>query len=188
MVELGNRKAPWLGEYRSYLHILADLHLDPKLRPKLDPSDIVQQTLLDAHRARKQCCGGSGGERMAWLRKILANTIAKASRHFRCGKRAIHRERCLHAMFDDSSACLEEMVADAGPSASGEAVRRERLLRLAELLEEVPQAEREVLLLHHCRGLPVAAVAAKLGRSRASVAGLLRRGLLRLRERLKDLE
>ena len=64
-----------LERFRSYLHLLAEAQLDRRLRSKLDPSDVVQQTLLQAHQARQQFRGGSDGELAAWLRQILARTL-----------------------------------------------------------------------------------------------------------------
>src|SRR5919109_1490525 len=85
---------------------------------KLDPSDVVQQTLLQAHQAREQCRGQSPAQRAGWLRAILANTLAEALRRFGRRQRDLAREQSLEASLDESSARLEAWLAaeDSSPS------------------------------------------------------------------------
>ena len=64
-----------LAEYRDYLMTIAHLHLEPKLQVKLDASDIVQQTLLEAHEQREQFRGQSRPEFAAWLKQILVHNL-----------------------------------------------------------------------------------------------------------------
>src|SRR5262249_62349335 len=89
MVDPGNDPESDLQKFRSYLGLLARLQLDPRLRGLLDPSDLVQQTLLKAHRNWDQCRATSDEQRAAWLRAILAHELADAVRRFqrRCGER-----------------------------------------------------------------------------------------------------
>ena len=67
-----------LRAFRSYLLLLARLQIDPRLRGLLDPSDLVQQTLLRAHEKWDQCRGPAEAERAAWLRAILARELGEA--------------------------------------------------------------------------------------------------------------
>jgi Sigma-70 region 2 len=67
-----------LEPYRQYLKILAELHLDHRLRGKLDASDVVQQTLLRAYSAFNGLRQQEPEVLAAWLRKILASTLADA--------------------------------------------------------------------------------------------------------------
>jgi RNA polymerase sigma-70 factor (ECF subfamily) len=175
---------PALESYRSYLWLLAGLRLGPRLRRKIDPSDLVQLTLLKAHEASGRCPVGGEAQRAAWLRRILARTMADEARRYSRGKRDAGLERSLLAGLDESSVRLEAWLADDRSSPSQQAIRHEQLVALAEALDALPEDQRQAVELHHLNGCPVAEVADRLGRSKASVAGLLRRGLKALREHL----
>jgi RNA polymerase sigma-70 factor (ECF subfamily) len=174
-----------LEKHRVYLRILAGLHFDPRLRGKVDPSDLVQQALLRAHQARAQFRGTTPAEWKAWLRQILARTMANACRDLARGKRDVALERSLQAAVDDSSARLEAWLIAEQASPSQQAEHQEQLVRLTEALARLPDVQREAVLLKHCQGWSLAEIAAHLGRTRAAVASLLRRGLGQLREQLQ---
>jgi RNA polymerase sigma-70 factor (ECF subfamily) len=173
-----------LEQFRDYLRLLARLQLDARLRGKLDPSDLVQQTLLRAHQAEGQFRGTTAAEKAAWLRQILARTLANAIRDHARAKRDVALERSLEASLNDSSARLEAWLVAEQASPSEQAERNEQLVRLAGALGGLPDLQREVLLLRHCQGWSLAEISAHLGRSRAAVASLLRRGLKQLRHHL----
>jgi RNA polymerase sigma-70 factor (ECF subfamily) len=144
----------------------------------------VQQTLLKAYQARGQFRGQTPAEQAAWLRQILARTLSDAVRDLHRDKRNLARERSLEAALAESSSRLEVSLIAAGMSPGEEAERNELLLRLAEELRRLPEPHRLAVLLRHCQGWCLDDISRHLGRSRASVASLLRRGLERLRERL----
>jgi RNA polymerase sigma-70 factor (ECF subfamily) len=173
-----------LGKFRNYLRFLARLQLEPRLQGKLDPSDVVQQTLLEAHAKREQFRGRSEGEYVAWLRRMLANNLADALRAFHQAKRDIAREQSLDEALRDSSARLEAWLAESQPSGREQAAQHERAVQLADALELLPQAQREALVLKHWHGWTMAQIGAKLGRSPEAVAGLLKRALKQLRHQL----
>jgi RNA polymerase sigma-70 factor (ECF subfamily) len=174
--------------FRTYLLVLARTHLAGQAGGRLEASDLVQQTLLEAHRDRARFRGQAPAEMAAWLRKLLACNLADARRAQARGKRDVHRERSLEAALADSSARLEGLLAAGGSSPSQRAARDEDVLRLADALDALPQAQREAIVLHYWQDLPVAAVADRLGRTPAAVAGLLQRGLKALRCTLGEKE
>src|SRR5262249_23104697 len=120
-----------------------------------------------------------------WLRSILANVLAGAHRRFlQEEKRNLARERSLQDTLDGSSAQLEGWLAADQESPSEQAMKNEELVRLYAVLAGMPDDELHALRLGHVEGCALADIAQRLNRSRAGVAGLLRRGLARLRGEL----
>jgi RNA polymerase sigma-70 factor (ECF subfamily) len=175
-----------LEKFREYLRLLARLQLSPRLQGKLDPSDVVQQTLLEAYAKRQQFHGNDEATWLAWLRQALAHNLADALRAFGQDKRDVGRERSLEEAIDQSSARLQAWLAAEQSSPSQQAERHENVIRLAEALATLPEDNREALVLHYCQGLPLAEIASLLGRTPAAVAGLLKRGLKQLREQMRE--
>lgn len=175
-----------LEQYREYLRLLARLQLDPRLRGKFDPSDIVQETLLKAHQKCDQFRGKTEEERTAWLRSILANTLIDVARKYGAQGRDVAAERSLETALHDSSVRLEQLLAKDASSPVQHVVREEELLRLADGLAQLPDDQRTALELKHLGGYSVAAIAQEMGRTKTAIGGLLRRGMKRLRELLHE--
>src|SRR5262245_45332007 len=114
-----------LERFRAYLHLLARMQLDPRLQGKLDPSAIVQQTLLQALQARDRFRGHSDAELAAWLRQILAHHLANAVRAWGQARRNVARECSLEAALEQSSARLEAWLVAEQSSPSQQAQRKE---------------------------------------------------------------
>jgi RNA polymerase sigma-70 factor, ECF subfamily len=177
-----------LEQYREYLHLLARLQLDARLQAKLDASDIVQESLLRAHQAEVEgrFRRESDAETEAWLRQILANTLADAARKLGAAKHDVGLERSLQEALDGSSARLQAWLEADQSSPSQQVMRQEMLRRLADALAQLPPDQRTAVELKKLHGRSVAAIALHMGKSRAAVAGLIRRGLERLRTLLAE--
>lgn len=172
-----------LEQFRDYLRLLARTHLPPRLQARLDPSDVVQQTLLEAYKDRQQL-RGQGREQMAcWLRQILMRNLANALRDHGRDCRDVGREQSL-----DVADAVAEFLAAEQSSPSQRAERQEDVLRLAAALAALPEAQREVIVLRHFHDWPLADISRHVGKSAAAVAGLLHRGLQQLRDHLRERE
>jgi RNA polymerase sigma-70 factor (ECF subfamily) len=171
-----------LEGHRAYLCLLARVGLDPRLQAKLDPSDVVQQTLMEAHKDRAAFRGSSPDEYRAWLRQVLARNLANALRDLRRDKRDVGREQ---ALVEASSARVAAWLAAEGSSPSAGPRREEEAARLAAALEALPEAQREVVVLRHLHGWSLHDIACHVGKSAPAVAGLIHRGIKGLRERLE---
>jgi RNA polymerase sigma-70 factor (ECF subfamily) len=175
-----------LERFRDYLRLLARLQVDARLQAKLDASDIVQQTLLQAHEHRDQFQGQSEAELAGWLRTILANVLGGAIRRFGAEARDLGRERALQDSLAQSSARIECWLAADQSSPSERVMRVEELVRLAGALAQLPADQREVIELHHLKGWPIAEVAESMSRTKPAVMGLLFRGQKKLRELMQE--
>lgn len=173
-----------LERYRSYLRLLAEAQLGRGGRRGVEPSDIVQQTLLDAHRDRDGFRGGGEAEHLAWLRRLLACNLADAVRAMGRAKRDAARVRSLDAALGESSARLERWLTADQSSPSQKAERNESIVRLADALVRLPEDNRRALIMRHCQGASLAEISEALGRTPQAVAGLLKRGLAQLRDQM----
>ena len=176
---------PAWDRLRDGLQVLARLQVDPALHARLDVSGVVQQTMLEAFRDRERWHEGPEAQQFAWLRRALANNLADELRKLAAGKRDWRRERPLDKALESSSARVQNWLAADHTSPSDKAERNEREMELADALLELPAAQREALILQHWHGRSLAEIGATLGKTPAAVAGLIKRGLAHLRERLQ---
>jgi len=176
--------------YWNYLHLLAEAQLDRRLRVRFSPSDLVQETFLEAHRDFPQFRGATEGEFLAWLRQILVhNLIVAVRRHFEAGKRDVRREVSLEqvrSQMDTSALGVVAALAQAGTSPSDRVQREELLVALADDLAGLPQDYREVIVLRHLQGCSFAEVAQRMDRNEGAVRMLWLRAIGQLRSRMNE--
>ena len=183
----GPPAAERLARYRGWLHLLARLQLDRGLAVKCDPSDLVQQTLLEAVRALPQFRGRTEAELAAWLRQILAHVLAHEVRRYRgTRQRDLAREVSLEEALARSSQRLAEVLAAPGSSPSEQAARHEQEVLLADVLARLPADYREVIILRNLQGCSHEEVARRLGRGVGAVRMLWVRALARLRREVEQ--
>jgi RNA polymerase sigma-70 factor (ECF subfamily) len=178
---------PLLEHYSHYLSLLARLQIARRLQGKADPSDLVQETLLKAHRDFAGFKGSSEAELTCWLRQLLATSLAGlVRRYLGTQRRDVRLEEQLVDDLDRSSRMVGQALATTQSTPSEQAARREQAVLLAEALAQLPDHYREVIILHHLEGLTLAQTAARLGRTADSVEKLWMRALLRLKSVLRE--
>src|SRR6516162_3457336 len=151
-----------LERYREYLRMLARVRLvrlDHRLQSRLDPSDLVQETLYKALKSRDQFRGKTDGELAAYLRRILANTIVDAARgadNLVVGS--------LEADLEQYSTNLSKLLPLEQSSPSDRLMREEQLVKLANALAKLPEAQRTAVELRYLHVPPysLAKIAAHL--------------------------
>ena len=173
-----------LERYRGYLLMLAHRNLSEPLRKRVDPCDIVQVTFLEAKRDLGSFRGNSPAEFAAWLKGMLKNNVATAvTRHVMTQKRSIKREVNANGRAADDSAGSPWIAQLPGSttSPSGVVIRTEAAMALLEALHQLPETQAEAIRLRYMEGLPLAEIVERMGKSDTAVAGLLKRGLKKLR-------
>lgn len=176
-----------LEKYRSYLHILAKSELDHRLAGKVDVSGVIQQTLLDAHQCQKQPDPTNSTECLTWLRKLLARNLIDEIRKFRAEKRDIEREICLEDNLNRSAVRMSGILAD-NSTPSQRAVSNEQIMQLSRALQQLPESQQTAIVHRYFFNAPLGDLAKQLNRSETAVAGLIKRGLARLRELMEAKE
>ena len=155
-----------LKRYRHLLSLqLRRLPRDRCAQARYDSSDIVQSVLLKAHKNRANFRGQTEAELVGWLQTILKREVIEFWRRLHADKCDPACERQLQQDLAESSACLENYLADKELSPSEQAVRNELLLKLAEAIEQLPEDQRDVVILRGQGGASVAEIAEQLGRS-----------------------
>jgi RNA polymerase sigma-70 factor (ECF subfamily) len=168
------------------LYVIARGCVPAHLRSKIGPDDIVQDTLVRLHQSNGSFEGRSEAEQRAYVRKVFVSVLADRIRQFDRSKRSATLERSLDTALDESSARLEHWLVSGHSSPSSKAARGEQLLRLAEAIAELPDDQRRAIELHHLEHCSLADAALRMNKTQPAVAGLIRRAMKSLRERLTE--
>ena len=164
--------------HRAYLHQLVELRLDPKLRQRVDPSDVVQEAQLEAMRRMEGYLREPGMPFRLWLRQLAQDRmLMMRRRHLGAARRAIGREVALP---DRSSLALARQLLSRGATPSQWLDQQELAERVRRAMNELPEADREVLLMRTFEGLSFEEVAYMLGIDAAAARKRHGRALIRL--------
>jgi RNA polymerase sigma-70 factor (ECF subfamily) len=166
---------------RPLLRQLADRQLDGRLRHRVEPSDIVQESLADAWKAREGFKGRSRAELVAWFQAILEHNVQDAVReHIEADKRSVRQERSLDEL-RSSGAARPDVFISAELSPGTRLARRESIARLMQFLDDLPPRQREALRMRYIEHRTLHEIAAHLNCKTNAAAQLIARGLSNLR-------
>ena len=167
--------------YGNYLNILANTQLDRRLRRRVNPSDVVQEAMLAAHRDFADFRGDSQGELLSWLRTILIHTLHRTfDKHIKVAKRDIRREVSIHEVssrLEESATQLASRLPSHVESPSSPMQQREHGVELANQLSELRPNYRDVIVYRILQGMSFDEIAVKMDRSEGAVRMLWLRAL-----------
>jgi RNA polymerase sigma-70 factor (ECF subfamily) len=176
-----------LARHRDRLRRMVAVRLDPRLAARLDPSDVVQEALLEAARKLPVYLRERPVPFYPWLRRLAWEHLLKLHQRHMAGKRNVAREeRPAPALPDGSALELAQRLVAPGTSPSGRAVREEVCGRVRAALGALAEADREVLVLRYLEGMTTAEIAAVLDLGESAVKMRHRRALDRLSRALGD--
>jgi RNA polymerase sigma-70 factor, ECF subfamily len=173
-----------LARHRPALMEFVEIHLDPRLRARVDPSDVAQETQMELVRRMDEFLRKKPMPFRLWLRKKAYERLLNLRRdHLKRARRSVLREAALP---DRSSLLLALPLLSAAPSPSDQLAARDRAERLARAVERLPEADREILLLRHAEDLPFEEVACVLDITAAAARQRFGRALIRLQKLLAE--
>jgi RNA polymerase sigma-70 factor (subfamily 1) len=187
MPELPDQPGDVLARYQAYLECLTYIQVDPRLWRRFGWSDVVNQTLLEANRDLDKLQALEEADRKRRLRRMLLNNLLERIEKERAQKRDYRREEMVDEALSGSSSNLQRSLAADTPGPDGRAEEMERGARLAQALTQLPEREREALILQKYHGWTLAQIGEHLECTANAAAGLHARGLKRLRKLLSDL-
>jgi RNA polymerase sigma-70 factor (ECF subfamily) len=172
--------------YRNYLRLVARSLFSSAMRVRFEPSDLVQETFLKAHREFGQFAGRTEPELVAWLRQILVRSLANQVKYHRRQVRNLKRQESLEHLLSRSSLAIQHSLASSIISPSEHASRREQAVLLADALNLLPDDYREAFIRRTLEHVPFQTIAADMGRSVGAVRMLWARAVKRLTQLLEE--
>ena len=176
-----------LQKCRSYISLIARAQIEGWMRTKVDASDLVQQTLLEAHQGLEQFKGETEAEWLCWLRGILKhNTLDFARKYQGAAKRDVKREFSFDQYATASRSTAQKWeLKDSTETPSRILLNREQEILMADAVSELPEDYQEVIMLRNLQRLSFKQVAERMNRSPGAVQMLWLRALNQLQERLE---
>lgn len=173
----------WTGYYRA-LREWAEYLVGPRLRRRLDESDLAQEAWIAAWEGREQFNGCTAQEWEAWLRGILRNKLANALRWHSAQRRGLQQEVAIPDRVDQSWANVDAMFFGKGPGPLQQLERDERMAQFIEAVAGLTAKEQAVIRLRLFEEWKLIDIARKLDESEGSIAGRVARATRKLQERL----
>ncbi len=178
-----------LARYTGYLNAIARSQFDERLRRRLSATDLVQETLLEAHRDFEKFAGTTTLEFTGWLRKIFVHNLGRqVEMQFMAAKRDIRRERPIDELADSvnqSHLRLSSILKAKGRGPASEVEHQELLVNMSNAIAQLPTEYREVIALRHLDGLSFQEVARRMQRTSGATRMLWLRAIEKLREQME---
>ena len=178
-----------LRRHRQRLLRMVEVRMDANLVSRVDPSDVVQDALIEAVDRLAEYARCRPIPFYPWLRKIALERLIDLHRaHVKAQRRSVDREEPWEGgLSDQSVAHLADQLIGKQSPASAQLIRREMHQRVRKALDRLPQWDREIIVLRFLEQLSIGEIAAALEISETAAKSRHRRALQRIRLILGDL-
>jgi len=171
---------------RAYVGFMARSQMETWMNAKIDASDLIQQTMMDAHKGFDQFRGDSEGEWIGWLKKILQHNAVDFCRHYKGTEKRDANREISFAQSQSQSLFRGAAEPDAEVETPSEVImRKENEILLADELSKLPEDYQEVIYLRNMQQLPFKEIADQMDRSQGAVQMLWLRAIKQLQEQMQ---
>ena len=170
-----------IQKFRPYLLVLARGQIPNWLQGRIEASDIVQDTLLEAFRKQTDFRGSNVQTLAGWLRSLLSFNMIDAVRRHQRQSRDVAREIRAPRSIEESALGLEGLLIADQSTPSHHFATEQRAIQLAIAIEALPESQRDAILMRYSQSMSLAEIGATMKKTNVAIAGLLKRGLANLR-------
>lgn len=178
-----------LEQYRPRLERMISIRIDPRLRGRIEPRDVLQEAYIEVVQRLPEYVANPSMDFFLWVRFLAGQKLLQLHRkHLDAARRDVRREVPLASRVPEaSSIAIASAILDSGATPSGVAIEVERREALQGALESMKAVDRETLVLRHFEQLSNAEIAQLTGISESAASQRYFRALARLREILDEL-
>jgi len=177
-----------IQRHRDAVRRMVAMRLDRGIAQRVDASDVVQDVMLEATRRMRDYLANPQMPFHLWLRQLAKDRMIDLHRRHHAQRRDVGRERSMTAggRADQSSLDLARQLIDSELTPAAATVRKELEQRFMAAVDELPEADREIIIMRHAEHLSNSEVAQALDLSPAAAGMRYLRAVRRLRELLGD--
>jgi RNA polymerase sigma-70 factor (ECF subfamily) len=176
-----------LHRHRERLVAMVRLRMDGRLTARFDPSDVVQDSLVEAHHKLPKYAKSQPIPFYLWLRGIAWQRLVHLQRqHLYAKRRSVGREERVPFVSDQSEALLAERLVQSATRGSGHVIRKEVRTRVRAAIQKLPDISREIIVLRHLEELSFKEITEVLGLSEAAIYSRYRRAIESLTQSLAE--
>lgn len=178
--------AQLFAQFRPHLRQFIDLRLDRRIRRRVDPSDVLQETQIEVHQRLADFLKRQPMPIRVWMRQTALEHLIRAhEKHLKADRRSVIREARLS---NRSSVMLAKRIAAVDAAPSQQAMKEENVQIVTRAISELSEIDREILIMRNIESLDFNEIASSLSVSPEAARKRFGRALIRLQKQLQPFD